>query len=241
MEAHVQIPALALDYQGYHLASSGPIRADYRAGVVTLQRTQLQGTDTILNLEGSLPVKSSAPANFSANGSVDLGIAQMFTPGVTSSGKVEIAIQGAGPTSAPGVQGQIRIVNAAFASASAPIGVDNLNSTLAVSNTRVSIQSFTAQSGGGTLTASGFVDYRPSLAINLALTGHGIRVLYTRRSAQRDEQQSSARGKHAGVEPNGRVVLNSLSFTPSFDASSLLVSMSGGENVSTAPSPFAQK
>jgi len=240
MEAHVEIPALALDYQGYRLASSGAIRADYRAGVVTLQRTQLQGTDTILNLEGSLPVKSSAPANFTANGSVDLGIAQMFTPGITSSGKVEIAIQGAGPTSAPGVQGQIRIVNAAFASASAPIGVDNLNSTLAVTSTRVLIQSFTAQSGGGTLTASGFVDYRPSLAINLALTGHGIRVLYP--DGVRSVMSSNLQlvGNMQASSLTGRVVLNSLSFTPSFDASSLLGSMSGGENVSSAPSPFAQ-
>jgi translocation and assembly module TamB len=235
MQAHVEIPTLALDYQGYHVGSSGPVRADYRAGVVTLQRTQLRGTDTILNLEGSLPVKSSAPANFTADGSVDLRIAQMFTPGITSSGRIEIAVHGAGPTSAPGIQGQIRIVNAAFASASAPIGVDNLNSTLAVSNTRVAIESFTAHSGGGTLSASGFVDYRPTLAMNIALTGHGIRVLYPEGVRSVMSSNLQLVGNPQASSLTGRVVLNSLSFTPGFDVSSLLGSMSGGGGVSAAP------
>ncbi len=240
MQAHLEIPTLALDYQGYRLGSSGPIRADYRAGVLTLQRTQLRGTDTILNLEGSLPVKSPAPANFVADGSVNLAVAQMFTPGVTSSGKVEIAIHGSGTTSAPGIQGQIRVLDAAFASADAPIGVSHLNSTLVVSNTRVAIQSFTAESGGGTLDASGFVDYRPALAMNLALTGHGIRVLYPEGVRSVVSPSLQLVGNTDASSLTGRVVLNSLSFTPTFDVASLAGSMSGGEDVSAAPSPFAQ-
>jgi translocation and assembly module TamB len=239
MQAHLEIPRLALQYQQYQLSEVAPIRADYSSGMLRLQPAELRGTNTVLKLEGAIPVNSTAPASFSANGSVDLAILQMFTTGISSSGKVNLAVHGAGPTSAPGIRGQITIVDASFASSSAPIGVSHLNSTLAVSNTRISVQQFTADSGGGTLTATGFIDYRPALAINLGLQGKGIRILYPDGVRTVISSNLQLVGDASSSSLTGRVLLNSLSFTPSFDLSTL-TSLSGGEGSSSPPSAFEQ-
>ena len=109
-----------------------------------------------------------------------------------------------------------------------------------MNNSRVVVQDFTGNSGGGTLTATGFIEYRPALAVNLGLEGKGIRILYPDgvRSVISSDLQLVGDAQSSNL--TGRVMLNSLSFTPTFDLSTLTSSFSNAGGSSAPPSAFEQ-
>ena len=179
LDAHVVIPTLTLAYKNnVQLAVAQPIRMDYSGGVLNLQRTQIRGTGTDLQLQGTIPVVGNAPMTIVALGTIDLALGQMFIPDITSSGQIKFNIDGTGRRANPEVQGQVQIVNASFAGDDLPIGLQNGNGTLVLTNNRLDIQQLTGNVSGGTLTATGGITYRPSVQFNVALNGTGIRTLF---------------------------------------------------------------
>jgi len=235
MQAWAEIPVLKLTYGSFNIGNAGPIRANYRNGAIALEHTELRGTGTDLVLQGVVPIRGSAPASMNANGDVDLSILQMFTPDISSAGKLTVAMNATGSASNPGLQGQIRISNGTFASSTAPVGVDNLNAVLRVQNNRLQIEQFAANSGGGTLSAHGFVDYRPSLAFDLGLKADNIRLLYPDGVRTVSSADLSFVGSPQASNLGGRVVVENLSFTPAFDLTSL--GGSGGPEGAPGASP----
>ena len=83
-----------------------------------------------------------------------------------------------GRRSDPNVKGKIRVVNASFASAGAPLGLQNGNGVLTLTRDRLDVTQFQGNVGGGRVTASGGIVYRPQLQFDLALAAKGVRVLY---------------------------------------------------------------
>ncbi len=115
IEGHVTIPILKMDYKdNIHLAAVSPIHLDYKNGIIDLQRAAIRGTDADLLLQGSVPTGGNAPISFLLLGTVDLQLAQLFDPGVRSSGKLKFNINSYGASSGPNVAGQVEIVDANF-------------------------------------------------------------------------------------------------------------------------------
>ena len=160
------IPQLAVNYKNsIHLAAEAPIRADYANGVLSLQRSTIRGTGTEVTFQASVPAAKDAPASMLVQGSVDLRLAQLISPDITSGGELRFDIDSNGRRSDPNVQGQIRIVNASFATAGAPLGLQNGNGVLTLTRDRLDVTQFQGKVGGGTVTASGGVVYRPAVAV----------------------------------------------------------------------------
>ena len=62
LEAHLTIPILKVGYSNtIQLAAVSPIRVDYKNSVIDLQPATIRGTDTDLQLQGSIPISSGAP------------------------------------------------------------------------------------------------------------------------------------------------------------------------------------
>jgi translocation and assembly module TamB len=169
-----------------------------------------------------------------ALGTIDLGLGQMLDPDITSSGQLQFNIGGTGGRANPNVQGQIKIVNAAFAGDSLPIGMQNGNGVLTLTNNRLEIDSFQGKVSGGTLTASGGVTYRPSIQFNLAVAGNGIRTLYPQGVREGIDTNLTLVGSSDYALIRGQVRLTELSFSPAFDISDIM-SAAGGAAGSTAP------
>src|SRR5207244_12206392 len=116
LEAHITIHTLSLKYKtNVQFAAVQPIQLDYTKGVLTLQKTTIRGTGTDLQLQGTIPVTGTAPVSVLALGTIDLSLGQMLDPDITSSGQIQFNIDGTGRSANPNVQGQIKIVDAAFA------------------------------------------------------------------------------------------------------------------------------
>ena len=235
MEGHAVVPTLRLSYKNtVQIGAAAPIHLDYTNGVLNLQRTAISGTDTNLQLEGSVPVVDrSKPMALLLVGNVDLKIAQLFNPDITSSGQLQFNINSFGGRADPNVQGEVKIVNASFATGAAPLGVQNGNGVLTLTKDRLAINQFKASVGGGTLTATGGIIYRPALQFDMAIKGNHVRMLYPDGVREAFNFNLALAGTPQDSQLNGQVHLTDLSFTPDFDLITLMGTVSGA----TTPPP----
>jgi translocation and assembly module TamB len=229
LEAHATIPTLALSYKNaIQLAAAGPIHIDYANGVLAFQRATIRGTDTGLQFQGTVPVAANAPVSLLLLGTVNLQLAQLMNPDITSSGQLRFDINSYGARSNPNVQGQIQIVNANVASAGLPIGLADGNGVLTLTRDRLDITSFTGTVGGGAMTARGSVVYRPSLQFDLAVSGKDMRLLYPEGVRETLDTNLILTGTTQAAELRGVVRLDQLQFTPGFDLMNVMGQFGGG-------------
>ena len=226
LEAHVTVPVLKLGYNSnIQLAAASPIHVDYKNGIVNLQRAAIRGTDTDLQLQGSIPTAGNAPMSLMLLGTVNLQLAQLFDPDIRTSGEVKFNINSSG---AADVGGQIEIVDAAFASSDLPAGLQHGNGTLMLTRDRLSISKFQGTVGGGTLTAQGGVTLRPKVQFDLGLAAQGLRVLYPQGMREGIDTNLRLAGTTDNAVLNGSVNLSDVSFTSAFDLNNFISQFSGG-------------
>jgi len=229
LEAHLTIPYLNLDYNNtIKLASNGPIKADYKNGVLDLQRGEITGTETELNFQGSIPViDGSAPMSLVLQGNVNLRIAQLFDPTIRSSGNLRFNINSRGITGRD-IAGEIDVVDANYASGDMPVGLQHGNGVLTLTTDRINIKSFQGTVGGGTVIAQGGVAYRPSLQFNLGLSAKDVRMLYPQGVRESVDADIRLTGSTDSAVLGGTVNLADISFTPAFDPNDFIAQFSNG-------------
>ena len=231
VEAHVTIPQLNVNYKNtVQLAAANPIRADYVNGVLNLQRSAIRGTGTNLEFQGRVPVVDrTQPMAVLLVGNVNLQLAQLLNPDVTSGGQLQFNINSFGQRTNPNVQGEIRVVNATFASGSVPIGLQQGNGVLTLTKDRLDITQFSGTVGGGTVTASGGVQYRPALRFDVSMGGKNIRLLYPGGIRANFDTTMALVGNPEAALLRGQVNIDGLSFTPDFDLMNFMGALGGGE------------
>jgi translocation and assembly module TamB len=232
VEAHLTIPNLNARYQSLEIGAAGPVRADFAHSVVTLQPAEIRGTGTSLRLQGSIPLGGTTTATLIAKGSVDVRVLRIVQPDVQSSGMLSLDVRASGSAESPEIQGQLHLQDVALSTAIAPLGIENLNGTLDITNDKVRISSLTGQVGGGQVSAGGSIAYRPSLQFGIALESKGIRLRYPEGLRTLLDSNLAFNGTAQASTLNGRVLIDSLSFTPDFDLSKFSEQFTG----STVPS-----
>ena len=234
IQAQVLIPTLKAEYQGLQIGNVRPIRIHYSNSMVALDPAEIAGTDTTLRLQGQLPLQGTAPVTLSAAGTVDMQLLRFFQRDLQSSGKLQLDVRAAGPTDHPTVQGQLRLQNVSMMHADAPVGLQNLNGVLDVSNNQVTITQLTGESGGGQISARGTIGYRPQLQMNVALQAKSVRIRYQDAIRTVLGGDLNLVGTSQAANLNGRVLIDSLSFTQNFDLATLAGQVQSGPE--SAPS-----
>jgi translocation and assembly module TamB len=227
IEAHLTIPVLKASYQSLEIGAAGPIRADYAHSVVTLQPAELRGTGTSLRLQGSIPLGGNTAPNLTAQGSVDVSLLRLIQPDVQSSGTLALDIHASGSATSPAVHGQVHVNDVSLSTPTAPLGVEKLNGILDINNNRVQISSFTGQVGGGQVIMGGSVTYRPSLQFDVSLQSNSVRLRYPDGLRAVLDGNLIFIGTTESSMLSGRVLIDTLSFTPDFDLAKFSDQFSG--------------
>ena len=235
LEAHVTIPTLTASYQQLQIGVAGPIHADYAHSIVTVQPSEIRGTDTSLRVQGSIPLAGSSVPNLTAQGTIDIRILGILRPGLKSSGIVSVDLHASGSPQSPSVRGHVRMQDVALLTADAPIGVEKLNGSLDVSNNRVQIASITGEVGGGKMSVSGSIVYRPSPQFDLAVQGSSVRLRYPQGLRTVLDGNLTFSGNMQASSLNGQVLIDSLSFTPDFNLASFADQFSSNEAIPVQP------
>jgi len=217
MQAQVVIPTFKADYQGLQIGNTRPIRVRFANSIVALDPTEIAGSDTSLRLEGQLPLEGSAPATLSAVGAIDMQLLRFLQPDLQSSGKLLLDVRGSGPTAHPELKGQLRLQSVSLMTPDAPLGVQNLNGILDIANDKVNVTQLVGEAGGGQISARGVIDYRPKPKMNLNLQSKNVRIRYQDAIRTVLDSDLNLVGTSEAGNLSGRVLINSLSFTPNFD------------------------
>ena len=231
MEAHLSIPVLNASYQSLQIGIASPIQADYSHSVVTLQPAEIRGTGTSLRLQGRFPIGGTDSPILSASGSVDVRILKIVAPDLESSGILALDVRASGSAATPTVEGHLQLKDIRLTTPDAPVGVEKLNGTLDIANNRLQVSEMTAQVGGGQVSLGGSITYRPTIEFNLALQGKSMRLRYPTGLRSVLDANLAFSGTTDASTLNGRVLIDSLSFTPDFDLSSF------GDQFSTGSTP----
>jgi translocation and assembly module TamB len=239
LEAEVDIPTLSLTYRSLQIGNASPIRAVYRGGVISLERCELKGTGTDLQVQAAVPLEHAQNLQASATGNVDLHFVQMLYPDWDSSGQVRLDVNAEGTFTHPDVNGTVHLIGAAFQAPDTPLGAQNVNAALAIKNGRVDIQSFTGETGGGTLSAQGFATYQPAIQFNVALTARKVRLRYPVGTRAILDGNLVLTGSGDSALLSGRVLVDRLSLTKEFDLSTFADQFTGISSPSVG-SKFAQ-
>jgi translocation and assembly module TamB len=232
VEAHLSIPVLKASYQSLQIGIANPVRADYANSLVTLQPAEFQGTGTSLRVQGRLPIGGKAAPTLSAQGSVDMRIVRIVAPNVSSSGTLALDVHASGSAAKPEVQGQIQIKDVAMTTTDAPVGVEKLNGTVDISSDHVQISKMTGQVGGGQVSVGGSITYKPNMQFNLALQGQSVRLRYPDGLKSLLDANLAFSGTTEASTLSGRVLIDSLSFTPDFDLAKFGDEFSTGSEIS---------
>jgi translocation and assembly module TamB len=240
VEAHLEIPNLSIQYKQFQLAAAKPIRVDYQNGTATLQPTSIRGTGTTIDAQATVPVTSPKAASFLVKGNVDLQIAQLFMPDLQSTGQLQFDLDSKRYGPDANLNGQIKIVNANLHTVDSPVGLGNANGVINVTQTRLEISSFQGEVGGGTITATGAVAYRPAIDFHLGLAANNIRLRYPEGVRAILASNLALTGNPQESLLNGQVKILRVSFTPDFDLSTFTEQFSGDSSDSGTPGSFTQ-
>ncbi len=239
LEAHLNIPVLAASYKELQLAAAKPILVDYKNGVAVLQPAEIKGTGTDVRVQATVPIDAVNAATYYVQGAVDLRVAQILQPDLESSGQIQFDVNSQRYSAGSNLHGQIKIVNANLYTASSPVGLGNANGIINVTDTRVEISEFHAETGGGTITATGGVAYRPNIQFDLALAGNNVRLRYPEGIRAMLTSNLALTGTPQAALLHGQVRMEKVSFTPDFDLSEFITQFTG-ESSTGSPSAFMQ-
>lgn len=217
LEGHIEIPVLNASYQQLQLAAAKPLRIDYKNGVLMLQQASLQGTGTNLQMQASIPVNDLPAATYLVEGTVDLSLARMLQPDLTGNGQIKIELDSRKRATGSNQIGQVRLVNASLHSPDTPLGLDNGNGVLNISQTRLEIESMQGQIGGGTVSLRGGITFRPDIRFDLGLSGNDIRLRYPEGVRSLLESNLTFAGNKEAATLSGSVTVQNLSLTRDFD------------------------
>ncbi len=211
MEVDPRIPARTrggLKPEDLVLKNSEPIVVDYENGEARVRSAHFTARDTSLSIAGKVPLLVKDPLDVSVEGSVNLQVFQLFDPNVVSSGLSTLKVNVTGRLADPSVTGALELKNAAFHLEDFSNGLERANGVIRFDRNRATIQTLTAQTGGGSLSLAGFVTFGGGGPLVYRLEGKAtnVRVRYLsrqyyigcRRSIHRNQREQSLIGQHFG-------------------------------------------
>jgi len=134
------------------------------------------------------------------------------------------------------MHGQIALQGVTFASQALPVGIDNLNAKMQVSDTGVQITDAVGHVGGGELKFGGSVIYRPTLEANVSVSARSVRLRYPDGVRTVFDGDLMLNGDAQSSTLQGRVLIDSVSFTSDFDLTSFMGQFTGVSSPPTGES-----
>jgi translocation and assembly module TamB len=181
-----EINQFTVNLQGIVLQDAGPIRASLRNGVLNLTQAHIIGPDTNMEVSGAAAFTGTQDLAVTAQGSINMMLAQTFDPDITSSGHVDFNVNASGTMTQPSFSGRMHLTNVAMALKDLPNGISKLNGNLIFDQNRLQVQDLVGTTGGGQLKLGGFLTYQQGIYGDFTATGKDIRVRYLGISATAD-------------------------------------------------------
>ena len=211
-----RIASFGVEVEHVPIASEGPIELTLGNGLVTVKQLSLVSEDSRLTLTGSFGVKDDRRLDLHSNGHVDLKVAHIIDPDISSYGMVDLDVRIDGSMGDPLVQGRVDIVHGGLSMIDVPSGLGDINGSLVFNKDRLQVEHLTAHTGGGLVSFDGFITYGRAVSFNLAASGTDIRFRYAGISVTSD-QKLRLQGTMQNAVLSGDITVTRFAQIPSTD------------------------
>ena len=108
MRGEARIQQLAVTIAGVHLQSAGGLHATMGDSKITLDPLHVTGEETDMHVQGRLDLTGKRQLDVSANGTINLKLAETIDPDLTARGTTTFRVEAHGPLENPGLSGPHR-------------------------------------------------------------------------------------------------------------------------------------
>ena len=212
---------------GFSLHNDGPIKVAYDNSVIRIDSAHFQAPQTDMTVTGTADLSSAAPLNLRLNGEVNLAMVRNFVPDLASSGTIAVAGTVRGSWSTPDLSGRASIRNGEFHYADFSNGLTNATGEIIFSGTRASIQSFSADTGGGKFTGSGSATLNAgTLSYQFSAHTKDVRLRYPEGISSTSDSDIQMVQNSQRSSISGTITVRRLVFNPKTDAAGTLADIS---------------
>ena len=207
------------------LRNKEPILASIDSKGITLQSAHLAAEGTDLEASGAVSIRSKNPWNLRLRGNLSLPVLTIFEPDLVAKGTSTLDATIRGTLERPNIVGRMELKQAELNFRGLPNGVENANGVIVFDRTRANIERLTAQSGGGDLALTGFVDFGgDQFVYRLGANVQRVRVRYPEDVSTTFDASLNWTGTTAQSVLGGTITLNKMGINPKTDLGSLLES-----------------
>ena len=221
LRGDANLKELAVTLAGVHLQSDGPVHASLVNSSVVLDPLHITGEQTDMRLKGSIDLRGNRQVDLTANGSINLRLAETLDPDLTASGTTTFQVEAHGPLQNPGLRGRVDFENASLALEDLPNSLSQLHGTLEFNQNRLEVRSLTATTGGGLLSVSGYLAYQNGLFADLSVSGKGIRIRYPQGVSSLADANFHLQGSRNNLLLSGGVMITRFTVSPDLDIAAL--------------------
>ncbi len=204
------------------LQNASPVLFDVTRAGADIREARFAATDTEMEARGRIGFGAQNPSNVVLTGSINLRILQLFNADLLAAGHSSLRATVRGSLDHPQVDGRLELRNASLYLSGLPNGVDKANGVIVFDRTRATIQTLSAESGGGRISFTGFVGFAaPILTYRVAAHADGVRYRSQGASVTVDAALDLT-GTSMSSIVSGTVTVRKAAFNPSTDIGSLL-------------------
>jgi translocation and assembly module TamB len=206
------------------LRNAEPVVLAYDGNSIDIESAHMIGHDTDLTISGEVGLEEKTAWNVKVNGKLDLGVVQDFDQDLVSSGIADINASLRGPLRDPNVTGRMELKDASFYLSDFPNGIDNAEGTIIFDQRRANIEKFTATTGGGNLSLSGFIGFSGEMIYRIQAQADSVRIRYPEGVSTTANASLTLTGTTTNSLLSGVVTILRSGFTPRTDLGSILAS-----------------
>lgn len=137
------------------LKNEGPVSLAVTDKGVEIRQAKWTGPQSNVSVSGGVRLEPEVAFNLTMQANADLRMIHDFDEDVRSAGAALVSATVTGPLKEPVVRGRLELKDGALQQAGMLNGITKANSVIELTGTSARIQSFTAETGGGTVTLSG--------------------------------------------------------------------------------------
>ncbi len=217
LQLTADVSELFLPVENMNVRNIGPVKFSISNQMVRVEQLHLAAEDTDVTAAGTFEYGGEQKLDIRAEGRVNLKIIQTMDPDFTSYGAAMVNLRLSGDMSNPRTVGRVQISNAGISYIDAPIGLSEINGSLAFNRDRLQVQNLTARTGGGTLNLSGYITYGRTVGFNLQAVGNDIRLRYPQGISSIANTNLKLTGSPSSAQLAGDVVITKFAISPQFD------------------------
>jgi len=225
---------LLFNYANVQLENTGPIHFRSSKDEINIDRATFRGTDTNLQIAGSVRFSGRRNVSLNLNGALDLRLLGGFVPDLDARGPAQINAAFEGTLDRPRITGKVHIDNAQARAIDFPTGLSGIKGDLIFDASRLYFENLTAQVGGGTLTLGGSVYYadRP-IRFDISAHTDGVRVRYPEGMSWQAAGNLRLTGTPGGGMVSGRVQIQRVTMSGGLETAGAII---GGGPGGSSPS-----